>query len=166
MINRPLGKNQLHALGSLARLNSGTWTAQTEWRIGTLSNTLRVLDSLVCREFATCTTASGRYTVTEAGLNELGWYTCTDCGRLTRRPHIGHFLGTDRHKRCDACFELTTYGLCERCDGECTDFLPDRRIGAYHLKVSRTCLDVMCTEVNAAYAEAPVLIRGCLNGCP
>ncbi|MFJ3182463.1 hypothetical protein ACIPJN_29305 [Streptomyces sp. NPDC086796] len=160
MTNHPLGRSQLSALHSLARLNAGSWTPQSQWRIGSLSNTLRVLDSLVRREFATRTTASGRYSITEAGLNELGWTTCADCGRLTRRPYFGHFLGTDRYKRCEGCFELTTYGLCERCDGECSDFLPERRIGAYHLKVSRTCLDVMCAEANAAYADAPVLVRG------
>ncbi|WP_432156130.1 hypothetical protein [Streptomyces sp. bgisy153] len=160
MTNRPLGRSQLRALESLARLNAGSWTPDTGWRIGTLSQTLRVLDSLVRRELVTRTTASGRYRITEAGLNELGWHTCADCSRLTRRPYRGHFLGTDRHKRCEGCFELTTYGLCERCDGECTDFLPDRRIGAYHLKVSRTCLGVMCAEANAAYADAPVLVGG------
>lgn len=160
MANRPLGRSQLQALGALARLNAGSWTAQTGWRIGNLSNTVRVLDSLVRRDFAVRTGASGRYTVTEAGLNELGWHTCTDCGRLTRRPYLGHFLGTDRRTRCEGCFELTAYGLCERCDGECTDFLPVRRIRAYHLKVSRTCLDVLCAEANAPYADAPVLVRG------
>ncbi|MFF4933303.1 hypothetical protein ACFY2H_31095 [Streptomyces griseofuscus] len=160
MTNRPLGRIQLQALDSLARLNAGSWTPQSGWRIGNLSHTLRVLDSLVRREFATRTTASGCYAITEGGLNELGWYTCADCGRLTRRPYPGHFLGTDRRKRCEGCFDLTTYGLCERCDGECTDFLPDRRIGAYHLKVSRTCLDVMCAEANAGYADVPVLVRG------
>lgn len=160
MTDRPLGRSQLLALDSLARLNAGTWTAQNGWQIGNLSNTLRVLDSLVGRGFASRTTASRHYTITESGLNELGWHTCTDCGRLTRRPYVGHFLGTDRRKRCEGCFDLTTYGLCERCDGECTDLLPDQRIGAYHLKVSRTCLAVMYAEATAAYADTPVLVGG------
>ncbi|MER0476951.1 hypothetical protein ABR737_01030 [Streptomyces sp. Edi2] len=142
---RPLGPLQQRALINLAALNSGSWKRGCGWQIGTPSQTERILDSLAERGFASKTTASGRFDATEAGLNYLGWYTCHTCTRLTRRPHRGHFLGTDRHIRCQMCFKETSIGLCERCSGECQSFRPGPRVSVYHLAVSRICHDVLIT---------------------
>ncbi|MER6126548.1 hypothetical protein ABT173_28815 [Streptomyces sp. NPDC001795] len=83
---RPLGRLQRTALGSLARLNSGTWTPGCGWEIESVARTMQVLDSLVERGYAAKTSATGRYTITESGLNALGWASCRLCTRLIRLP--------------------------------------------------------------------------------
>jgi hypothetical protein len=150
----PLGRRQQIALENLARLNSGTWTPDCEWLIATVSYTRRVLDSLVTRGLATRPSIRPpRYAITEAGLVELGWYTCADCPGLTRRPYFARTDGR-RIVRCEPCHEHSTLGLCERCDGDCSDGLPLPRVGAWHLMLSRTCLEIMHVEyVGAAAAR-------------
>jgi hypothetical protein len=83
---RPLGRLQRAALGSLARLNSGTWTPGCGWEIESVARTMQVLDSLVELGYAAKTSATGRYTITESGLNALGWASCRLCTRLIRLP--------------------------------------------------------------------------------
>ena len=83
---RPLGRLQRTALGSLARLNSGTWTPGCGWEIESTARTMQILDSLVERGYAAKTSATGRYSITESGLNALGWASCRLCTRLIRRP--------------------------------------------------------------------------------
>ncbi|MFF4205610.1 hypothetical protein ACFYZ8_33735 [Streptomyces sp. NPDC001668] len=157
----PLGHRQNSALQKLASHNSGSWTPACGWLIGTASETRRIPDSLAARGLAVRTSVRPpRYTITVKGLAELGWYTCADCSRLTRRPYFARTDG-QRIVRCEQCHELSTFGLCERCDGDCSDGLPVPRIGAWHLMLSRTCLAVMyCESAEAAGA------RLCGNAAP
>ncbi|MFD7554194.1 hypothetical protein ACFV9E_06595 [Streptomyces sp. NPDC059835] len=143
MPQRPLGRLQLIALNHLASRHSGTWERGCDWQIGSPGETERILDSLVERDMATRTSASRRYTITEEGLNHLGWYSCHTCPRLTMRPHRGHFLGVDRYIRCSECYAMTTVGPCEHCTGACQGFHPGPRVRAGHLKVSRACHDLL-----------------------
>lgn len=158
--NRPLGCDQKLALDHLARLNAGRWTPSCGWTVKGVAYTVRVLESLVRRDYVV-REALMKYAITAAGYESMGWSICGDCGRLTRRPYLGNALHTDRIKRCERCYELTSIGLCERCDGECNDLLPGPRISAYHLMVSRSCLTAMVHEANAAWADAPIHV-----GCP
>jgi hypothetical protein len=158
-LQRPLGALQRRALTNLASLNSGKWYRGCGWQIGAPSQTEYILDSLVRRGFATKSSASGRYRIAEAGLNELGWYTCHDCTRLTRLPFTGDFLRTDRRVRCAECFQLTSCGLCERCSGECQDFRPGPRVTVHHLAVSTACRDVLSgKEFPVAGASGPTRV--------
>ncbi|WP_327359675.1 hypothetical protein [Streptomyces sp. NBC_01304] len=75
---------QWRALDALARLNGGSWQARCGWFLGSDARTRRILDSLVDRGYVSRTSASVRYTITESGLNVLGWRTCSECGRLSR----------------------------------------------------------------------------------
>ncbi|WP_331750888.1 hypothetical protein OG215_36730 (plasmid) [Streptomyces globisporus] len=152
--DRALGALQLRALTHLASRNSGTWHRGCDWQIGSPSQTEHILDSLVRRGLVARTTGSGVYRVTEAGLNELGWFTCDDCTRLTRLTFTGDFRRTDRRVRCAECFVLTSHGLCERCSGACQDFRPGPRVHVLHLAVSTTCRDLVGLE-----GAAPALLR-------
>ncbi|MER0477211.1 hypothetical protein ABR737_02355 [Streptomyces sp. Edi2] len=100
---RPLGRHQLTALSALARLNGGTWSTDSAWRLHTVAYTVRVLNTLVERGYATRTSASARYAITEQGLNRLGWFTCGSCTRLTRDPVIEQPSASWRQVRCSWC---------------------------------------------------------------
>ncbi|MET9779373.1 hypothetical protein ABZ023_34935 [Streptomyces sp. NPDC006367] len=101
-MTRPLGRHQRTVLSALARHNGGTWTAGCSWQLRSAAHTARILDTLVPRGYVTRSTGTGRYTITEAGLNALGWYTCGSCTRLTRTPVIEH-TSLQRHVRCSWC---------------------------------------------------------------
>ncbi|WP_329020524.1 hypothetical protein [Streptomyces sp. NBC_01601] len=106
---RPLGRLQRTALSSLARLNSGTWTPSCGWVIESAPRTVQILDSLVERGHAARASATCRYTITESGLNALGWASCRLCTRLTRlpaRPTIAAPGGTT----CSWCTATPTDG--------------------------------------------------------
>ncbi|MFE2640114.1 hypothetical protein ACFXKF_36120 [Streptomyces scopuliridis] len=154
---RALGSLQVRALTHLASRNSGTWYRGCDWQIGSPSQTEHILDSLVRRGFATKASGSGTYRIAELGLNELGWYTCHDCTRLTRLKFTGDFRRTDRHVRCAECFTLTSCGLCERCSGECQDFRPGPRVHVLHLAVSTVCRDALASK-DEARAPAPLRV--------
>lgn len=102
-MTRPLGRHQRTVLSSLARHNGGTWKADCSWQLRSAAFTARILDTLVQRGYVTRTTGSGRYAITEAGLNALGWYTCGSCTRLTRTPVIERHTAPDRRVRCSWC---------------------------------------------------------------
>jgi hypothetical protein len=139
---RPLGRSQHAALQSLARVNGGSWLGDC-WQIGTLSNTARILDSLVERGLATRTTATRRYTITEPGLNALGFFTCCDCARLTRYPLLVRPYGARARTRCHWCAPATSSGLCERCGGSCTGGRPGPRITARGLEIARSSICIL-----------------------
>ncbi|MFF9436816.1 hypothetical protein ACF1BP_24125 [Streptomyces sp. NPDC014735] len=105
---RPLGRHQLNVLSALARLNGGAWTAGCGWQLRSATYTIRVLDTLVQRGYATRTSATARYTITEAGLNALGWYTCGSCTRLTRSPAIERSPDAAPRVRCSWCLAPRT----------------------------------------------------------
>jgi hypothetical protein len=100
---RPLGHHQLTVLSALARLNGGTWSADCAWYLHSAAYTVRVLNTLVQRGYATRTSATARYAITEQGLNVLGWYTCGGCTRLTRSPVIEQPSSSRRRVRCSWC---------------------------------------------------------------
>ncbi|MFG2210539.1 hypothetical protein [Streptomyces sp. NPDC048638] len=100
---RPLGRHQLAALSALARLNGGTWSADCAWRLHSVAYTVRVLNTLVERGFATRTSATARYAITEQGFNQLGWFTCGRCTRLTRSPLVTQHGSYHRQVRCSWC---------------------------------------------------------------
>jgi hypothetical protein len=68
---RALGHRQLSVLRTLAQRNGGVWYPGCGWTYGTLTNTAKILDSLVKRGYATMTPASlalaERYTITDTG---------------------------------------------------------------------------------------------------
>ncbi|MER8119105.1 hypothetical protein [Streptomyces sp. NPDC094031] len=103
-MTRPLGRHQLTVLSTLARLNGGAWSAGCSWQFRSADCTARILDTLVQRGYVTRATGTGRYAITEGGLNALGWYTCGNCTRLTRTPVIErrrHAQG--QRARCSWC---------------------------------------------------------------
>ncbi|MFI1312812.1 hypothetical protein ACH4TS_22110 [Streptomyces albidoflavus] len=102
-MTRPLGRHQLTVLSTLARLNGGTWSDGCSWQLRSAAYTARILDTLVQRGYVTRTTASGRYAITESGLNTLGWYTCGNCTRLTRTPVIERRHAQGQRVRCSWC---------------------------------------------------------------
>ncbi|KFG71429.1 helix-turn-helix domain-containing protein [Streptomyces mutabilis] len=102
-MTRPLGRHQLTVLSALARHNGGTWSAGCVWQFRSAAYTTRVLDSLVQRGYVMRTTGSGRYAITESGLNVLGWYTCDSCTRLTRTPVIERATARKWRVRCSWC---------------------------------------------------------------
>ncbi|GGU49486.1 hypothetical protein [Streptomyces violascens] len=102
-MTRPLGHHQLTALSALARLSSGTWSPDCAWRLHSVAYTARVLNTLVEREYATRSSATGRYAITEQGLNRLGWFTCGNCTRLTRSPVFEQPCTSERQVRCSWC---------------------------------------------------------------
>ncbi|GLF98204.1 hypothetical protein [Streptomyces yaizuensis] len=149
-----LGVLQSRALALLASRNSGTWYRGCGWQIGSASRTGQVLGSLVRRGLVTRPDARGRYRITEAGLAELGWFTCCDCTRLTRLPFRGDFRRTDRRVRCAECFQRTSHGLCEHCSGHCQRFRPGLRVNVRHLAVSAICREIMAHVFTAVPTPA------------
>ncbi|MCX4784038.1 hypothetical protein [Streptomyces sp. NBC_01264] len=107
-MTRPLGRTQQLVLGALARLNGGVWYPGCGWTAGCDADTARTLDSLVRRGYVARASASGRYAITEGGLNALGWYSCARCTRLTRHPLPPHPAPGGRRVRCSWCPELPT----------------------------------------------------------